>query len=97
MQAIYRGRRWFVVGRDDDGVWLEQLAPGESGSPRRLVSAGDPDLILPPTDEDIDLAEAFERGEIEAFEYADGRTYPPGREIHRRRPRAPRVRPFVRH
>lgn len=97
MQAIFRGRRHFVVGREDDRIWLEQLAPEEGTPARRLVSANDPDLILGPSDEDLDIADAFESGEIEAYEYADGHTYPPGREIQRRTRPTPRVRPFVRH
>jgi len=48
-----------------------------------LVAGGDADLILAPTAEDLHLAEAFEQGEISAFEYADGHTYPPNREIVR--------------
>lgn len=40
-----------------------------------------PDLIVDPTGADIDLAAAFERGEISAYEYPDGHTYPPNREI----------------
>lgn len=38
-----------------------------------------------PADEDMDLADAYECGEISEFEYPDGHTYPPGREIGRRR------------
>jgi hypothetical protein len=39
------------------------------------------DLLLDPTADDVELAVAFERGEISAFEYQDGHTYPPNREI----------------
>ncbi len=87
MTAIFRGRRYFVVTQAENGGWLE---PGSARESRRVhVSVADPDLILDPADEDIDLAEAYERGEINAFEYPDGHTYPPGREIvgpRRRRP-----------
>jgi hypothetical protein len=38
------------------------------------VALDDPDLVLAPTPEDLHLAEAFERGEISAFEYVDGPT-----------------------
>ncbi len=92
MKAIYQGRRHFVVSRTESGVWLEQLAPHGSSSPRVHVSADDADLILQPTDEDMDIADAYECGEISAYEYADGRTYPPGREIGRRR--RPRIIQF---
>lgn len=81
MQAIYRGRRHFVVEQTQDGVWLEQLAQPGSTLPKRHVLVLDPDLLIDPTAEDLDLADAYERGEISAFEYPDGRTYPPGREI----------------
>lgn len=84
MKAIFRGRRHFVVGRSNNGLWLERL----DGSSNRIhVSAADPDLILHPSDEDLDLAEAYERREIGAFEYRDGHTYPPHQEIGRMRSR----------
>lgn len=56
------------------------------------VSPVDPDLILDPSHEDMDLAEAYERGEIGAFEYLDGHTYPPGLEIGKSRRRPLRLR-----
>lgn len=73
MKAVFQGRRYFVVQRLEDNVWIERVA---SAGERRLVSVHDRDLILDPSDEDLDLAEAFERGEIGAFEYLDGHTYP---------------------
>jgi hypothetical protein len=36
---------------------------------------------------DLELADVFERGEIGAFEYPDGHTYPPHREVVRQRRR----------
>lgn len=78
MKAIFRGRRYIVVSPATESVWIERLAPN---SERIQVALGDPDLIVDPTREDLDLADAFERGEIGAFEYPDGHTYPPGREI----------------
>ena len=92
MNAIYKGRCHFVVSREGDEVWLEET--GREKARRTLVSVDDLDLILSPTDEDLDLAEAFERGEISAFEYPDGHTFPPGREIANR---PPRIRQFDRH
>lgn len=62
MQAIFRGTRHFIVGRADDGIWIERLT-GDEPPRRRLVSGSDPDLIINPTDEDLDLAEAYERQE----------------------------------
>jgi hypothetical protein len=92
MNAIYKGRCHFVVSRKGDEVWLEETSREKARRP--LVSVDDPDLILNPTEEDLDLAEAFERGEISAFEYPDGHTFPPGREI----PNRPlRIRQFDRH
>jgi hypothetical protein len=79
MSAIYKGKCHFVVSREGDAVWLEASRGETTG--RTLVSVDDPDLILHPSEEDLDLAEAFERGEVNAFEYPDGHTFPPGREI----------------
>ena len=56
-----------MVQRTDDGVWIQESAD-DAPSGRHLVSSSDPDLILDPTDEDLDLAAAFERGEIGVFE-----------------------------
>jgi len=80
--AIFRGRRYKIDSQRGESVWLE--APGRAGQ-RICVAMGDADLILNPTMDDLCLAEAFERGEIGAFEYPDGHTYPPNREISRRR------------
>ncbi len=92
MNAIYKGRCHFVISREGDDIWLEETSREQ---PRRtLVSADHPDLILNPTEEDLDLAEAFERGEISAFEYPDGHTFPPDREIAKR---TPLIRQFTRH
>jgi len=87
MRAVFRGRRYTVVGWTDARVWLEPVVSTDAPSNRLHVSPGDADLILDPSDEDMDLAAAFERGEINAFEYIDGHTYPPGREIVRPRQR----------
>jgi hypothetical protein len=96
MKAIYKGKCHFVVSRDTDAIWIEQLFRGIDRSDRMLVRLHDPDLILDPIDEDLDLAEAFERGEINAFEYADGHTFPPGLEIESVR-RSRHVRRFSGH
>jgi len=93
MNAIYNGRCLFVVSREGDAVWLETH---RERARRTLVSVGHPDLILNPSEEDLDLAEAFERGEVNAFEYPDGHTFPPGREIATAK-RTQRVRRFARH
>jgi hypothetical protein len=45
------------------------------------VTLTDPNLILDPTDDDLDLAKVSECGDINAFEYRYGHTYPPGLEI----------------
>jgi hypothetical protein len=66
-----------VLARSEAVVSLEPHSVG----PRVDVSVHDPDLLLDPTDDDVELAVAFERGEISAFEYPDGHTYPPNREI----------------
>jgi hypothetical protein len=78
MMAIYRGHRYYVVSSADEGVSLHSV-----GSPalRVQVSVDDPDLIFEPSCEDLHFAEAFERGEVGAFEYPDGHTYPPNQEI----------------
>lgn len=81
MRAIFRGRRDLALGHDGAAVWLglsDQQQPHEG----MRVPLDDPDLIVDPTDEDLEL-EAFERGEINAFEYPDGHTYPRNREIQR--------------
>jgi hypothetical protein len=67
MNAIYNGRCHFVVSREGDAVWLEETHSERAR--RTLVSVGHPDLILNPSEEDLDLAQAFERGEVNAFEY----------------------------
>jgi hypothetical protein len=75
--VVFQGRRHRVLARTETVVSLEQHPVG----PRVDVSVHDPDLILDPTSDDVELAVAFERGEISAFEYPDGHTYPPNREI----------------
>lgn len=84
MTAIFRGRRYRVISQTETTVCLELVAASGTGID---VPKEDPDLLLHPTADDLHVSEAFERGEIEAFEYADGRTYPPGREIPQRRRR----------
>lgn len=84
MTAIYRGRRYSVVAADSDAVTLDSVNPPET---RIHVLLDDRDLLFKPDTVDLEMAEAFERGEIEAFEYPDGHTYPPGREIGERPPR----------
>ena len=81
MKAIFRGRRHYVVSRAHDGVWLQ---PCDGRAERIHVTTQDADLIVDPTSDDLYLAEAFEHGEIGAFEYPDGHTYPPDHEIPRR-------------
>ena len=81
MNAIYRGRRYSVVYADSETVTLESLSPAGT---RIHVLMDDRDLLFKPDDVDFEMAEAFERGEIEAFEYPDGHTYPSGREISAR-------------
>ena len=78
MTVIYRGRRHLVAGRDKNGLSLKQF---DGSSHQIQVSAVDPDLILRPSDEDLELSDAYERGEIGAFEYDDGHTYRSGLEI----------------
>jgi hypothetical protein len=57
MNAIYKGKCHVVASREGDAVWLEETRRETSG--RTLVSVDDPDLILHPSEEDLDLAEAF--------------------------------------
>ena len=93
MTVIFRGRRHVVAYHEaSGGVWLE-LTIGADSAVRTFVASIDPDLIMAPTIEDLDLAEAFERGDIGAFEYEDGHTYPANREIKgvSRRKTAPRI------
>ena len=85
MQAIFRGRRFVVTGCSAQGIWLERFVP-QTICERRFVAFADPDLIAKPDPEDFDLADMFERGDVRAFEYPDGHTFPPGREIPARRP-----------
>lgn len=49
MKALFQGRRHFVVGWIDGGVWLEQVVPHGSSSPRVRASLSDADLILEAT------------------------------------------------
>ena len=81
MMTILRGRRHAVVAWTDTGIWLEPVVSEDPSANRVRVAPADPDLILEPSGEDLHIADAYERGEINAFEYADGRTYPPGREV----------------
>lgn len=78
MKAIFQGRRCRVVSRDEHTV---SLKPSHTRSKPLEIATGHPDLILDPTADDLALAEAFERGEISAFEYPDGHTFPANREI----------------
>lgn len=94
IQAIFRGRRHVVVEQTENGIWLEQIALHGSTSTRVHVAATDPDLIIDPTDDDLDIAAAYERGEISAFEYLDGHTYPPGCEIGENGPNRTPLRKF---
>lgn len=75
MTVIYCGRRYLVLDHEVTDVGLELRIDGD---PPMLVpiALSDPELIIGPSAEDLQLAEAFERGEISAFEYADGHTYP---------------------
>ena len=78
MKAIFRGRRHDVVSRTQHGVWLR---PCDRHAELIHVVSHDPDLIVDSSSDDLYLAEAFECGEIGAFEYPDGHTYPPNHEI----------------
>ena len=84
--AIFRGRRWRIISQSAETVLLKPLTGiGSIIS----IAVGHADLIVEPTSEDLHLADAYERGEINAFEYADGHTYPPDREIPPVRHRPP--------
>lgn len=80
MTVIYRGRRYLVPDLAVTGMGLELTMEGDPPTLVR-VEVDDPDLIMLPSVEDLHLAEAFERGEISAFEYPDGHTYPANLEI----------------
>jgi hypothetical protein len=58
--AVFRGRRHRVLARREAVVSLEPHPVG----PRVDVSVPDPDLILDPAADDLELAIAFERGHI---------------------------------
>lgn len=75
--AIYQGRRYRVLCQTAHGVWLQST---DTVATRVHVVADDRNLILNPTEEDLELAAAYECGEINAFEYPDGHTYPANRE-----------------
>ena len=92
MNVIFQGRRCRVVSCTAEGVLLK---PRVDDGTRIQVRTSHPDLVLAPTAVDMVLAAAFERGDVGAFEYADGRTYPPNREISR--PIAQQQRPPVVH
>jgi hypothetical protein len=84
VQAIFRGRLFIVTESSAKGIWLERSV-NQRTRQRLFVTFADPDLIEKPGAEDLDLAEMFERGDVRAFEYADGHTFPPGQEIRPRR------------
>ena len=78
--AIFRGRRWHIISQSAENILLKPLTGIGSII---CIALGHADLIVEPTSEDLHLADAFERGEVGAFEYSDGHTYPPDREIPR--------------
>jgi hypothetical protein len=78
VKAIFQGRRYRVASRSDGTVSVKPFQA--TGKPLEIPT-GHIDLILDPTADDLSLAEAFERGEIGAFEYPDGHTFPANREI----------------
>jgi hypothetical protein len=78
--VIYQGRRYRVVAEDEGSVSLAELA---RPSAVIRVSRRHVDLLLDPSDDDLHMADAYERGEINAFEYPDGHTFPPHQEIRR--------------
>ena len=80
--VIYQGRRYRVVAEDEGSVFLAELT---RPSVVVRVPRMHPDLLLDPSDDDLHMADAYERGEIDAFEYPDGHTVPPNREIGPRR------------
>ena len=84
MQVIFRGCRFVVTGYSANGIWLERFGR-HTICERLFVALADPDLIAKPEADDLDLADMFERGDVRAFEYPDGHTFPPGREIPARR------------
>jgi hypothetical protein len=76
--VIFQGRRYRLISQSAQSVWV---APRGTRQRPIVVARTNPDLIMEPTADDLELAEGFERGDIGAFEYADGHTYPPHREI----------------
>ena len=82
MTVIYCGRRYFVPDDAADDLGLELTTRGNPPAQVR-VALNDPDLIMAPSAEDLQLAQAFERGDVSAFQYADGHTYPANRQIAR--------------
>ena len=90
MQVIFRGCRFEVTACSANGMWLERF--DRQFCERRFVALADPDLIAKPDAEDLELADMFERGDVRAFEYPDGHTFPPGQEIPPRKSGPPPVR-----
>lgn len=90
MHVIFRGQRARVVRKTDVAVVVE-LGTGTNDT--IAVAIDDRDLLLDPSPDDFALAQMFERGDIGAFEYPDGHTYPPDREIPRQtdRPRRSKI------
>jgi hypothetical protein len=78
--VIYQGRRYRLVAEDEGGVSVAALT---HPSAVIRVPSTHADLILDPQDDDLHMADAYERGEIDAFEYPDGHTFPPHKEIGR--------------
>lgn len=94
MVAIFRGRRYVVTGGTAEAIWLERFA--EDGlAERHFATFADPDLIVRPDAEDLDLADMFERGDVRAFEYPDGHTFPPGHEIAAEKSRGRALLPLM--
>lgn len=89
MVAIFRGRTARVVATSQFAVVLELRTDAKE---RIEIAIDDRDLILDPTPDDLALSEMFERGDVGAFEYPDGHTFPPNREIRQMKPRrGPRI------
>ena len=69
--------------------------PGERVN-RPTFGSGLMQLVFAPNSDGLAAGYGLERGDVSAFEYLDGHTFPPGREIQPQRPRR-RVHPFPRH
>jgi hypothetical protein len=59
--VIFQGRRYRLISQSAQSVWV---APRGTRQRPIVVARTNPDLIMEPTADDLELAEGFERGDI---------------------------------